>query len=153
MIQWYQSHAGLFILVPFYVFAVQLGAPMKGDVVAIKVQPGDMVVEGQVQPLTALIFRATSVADPDPGSGAFLTPRFGIGFFPDPGSQAHIFFELSDNFWGKKFYHFLKIGQIFFLQHFKSKIILTKKYDNKFFSPLSFVAVFGSGVNIPDPQH
>jgi hypothetical protein len=40
-----------------------------------------------------------------------------------------------------------------------------KKYDNKFFSPLSFVAVLdpgtgmgknqdpGSGINIPDPQH
>jgi hypothetical protein len=36
-----------------------------------------------------------SVADPDPGSGAFLTldPDLGsgIGFFPDPGSQPHIF--------------------------------------------------------------
>ncbi len=68
------------------IFAVQLGAPMKGDVVAIKVQPGDMVVEGQVQPLATLIFRATSVAYPDPGSGAFSTPRSGIGFsrIPDP---------------------------------------------------------------------
>jgi hypothetical protein len=38
-----------------------------------------------------------------------------------------------------------------------------KRYDNKFFSPLSFLAVFGSGmgknqdrgsgINIPDPQH
>jgi hypothetical protein len=35
----------------------------------------------------------TSVADPDPGSGAFLTPESGIRnrFFPDPGSQDHIF--------------------------------------------------------------
>ncbi len=38
----------------------------------------------------------SSVADPDPGSGAFLTPGSGIGFFriqgvPDPGSQDHIF--------------------------------------------------------------
>jgi hypothetical protein len=34
-----------------------------------------------------------SVADPDPGSGAFLTPGSGIRnrFFPDPGSQDHIF--------------------------------------------------------------
>ncbi len=36
-----------------------------------------------------------SVADPDPGSGAFLSldpdPGSGIGFFPDPGSQPHIF--------------------------------------------------------------
>jgi hypothetical protein len=33
----------------------------------------------------------TSVADPDPGSGAFLTldldPGSGIGFFPDPRSR------------------------------------------------------------------
>jgi|LakMenE01Jun11ns_1017448.scaffolds.fasta_scaffold9268504_1 hypothetical protein len=47
-----------------------------------------------------------SVADPDPGSGAFLTPGSGSGilnrFFPDPGSQTHIFFrELSDKFWVK----------------------------------------------------
>ncbi len=30
-----------------------------------------------------------SVADPDPGSGAFLTPGSGFrnGFFPDPGSR------------------------------------------------------------------
>jgi hypothetical protein len=34
-----------------------------------------------------------SVADPDPGSGAFLTPGSGIRnrFFPDPGSQTHMF--------------------------------------------------------------
>ena len=33
--------------------------------------------------------RLASVADPDPGSGAFLTPGSGIGnrFFPDPGSR------------------------------------------------------------------
>ncbi len=43
-----------------------------------------------------------SVADPDPGSVAFLTPGSGIldRFFPDPGSQTHIF-ELSDNLLGK----------------------------------------------------
>jgi hypothetical protein len=50
------------------------------------------------------------------------------------------------------------------------KFVTTKKYDNKFVSPLSFVAVFGSGIRdpesgmgknqdpgsgikIPDPQH
>jgi hypothetical protein len=38
----------------------------------------------------------TSVADPDPGSGAFLTPGSGIRnrFFPDPGSQTHTFESL-----------------------------------------------------------
>jgi hypothetical protein len=91
----------------------------------------------------------------DPGSGAFLTPGSGIRnrFFPDPGSQIHIF-ELSDNFLGKKFYNSLKIGPNFFLQHFKTKIICNfvkfvatlKVMTTNFFSPLSFVAVFGSGI-------
>jgi hypothetical protein len=51
-----------------------------------------------------------SVADPDPGSGAFLTPGSGIrnGFIPkwvysgsrilDPGSQTHIFESLVTTF-------------------------------------------------------
>jgi hypothetical protein len=37
--------------------------------------------------------RVTSVADPDPGSGAFLTPGSGIGFFRIP-DQTHIFESL-----------------------------------------------------------
>ncbi len=65
---------------------------------------------------------SSSVADP--GSGAFLTldpdPRSGIGFFPDPGSQPHIFLELSDKFLGKKFYNSLNTSPIFF---FSIKII------------------------------
>ena len=69
-----------------------------------------------------------SVADLDPGSGAFSTldpdPGSGIGFFPDPGSQSHIFLELSKKFLCKKFYNSLKIGPNFFLQHFITKIIL-----------------------------
>jgi hypothetical protein len=48
----------------------------------------------------------------------------------------------------------LKIGPNFFLQHFKNKIIYnfvkfvaTKKgMTTNFFSPLSFVPVFGSGI-------
>jgi hypothetical protein len=54
----------------------------------------------------------TSVADPDPGSGVFLTPGPGSGirkgFFPDPGyripgpgSQTHIFESLVTIFWVK----------------------------------------------------
>jgi hypothetical protein len=45
----------------------------------------------------------SSVADPDPGSGAFLTPGFGIRnrFFPDPGSQIHNFESLLTVFWVK----------------------------------------------------
>jgi hypothetical protein len=52
-----------------------------------------------------------SVADPDPGSGAFLTPGPGSGI-PTP-----YFLELSDKFLGKKFYNSLKTGPNFFLQH------------------------------------
>jgi hypothetical protein len=74
----------------------------------------------------------TSVADPDPGSGigCFLTPGSGIldpgsgkGFFriPDPGSQDHIFKSFFDNFFGKKFYNSLKIGQNFFFSTSKLK--------------------------------
>jgi hypothetical protein len=58
---------------------------------------------------------------------------------------------------GKKFYNSLKIDPNFFLQHFKTKIIwnfvkfvATKKVlTTNFFSPLSFVAVFGSGIRDP----
>jgi hypothetical protein len=46
-----------------------------------------------------------SVADPDPGPGAFLTPGSGIRnrVFPDPGSRIPnpYFLKLSDNFWVK----------------------------------------------------
>jgi hypothetical protein len=44
-----------------------------------------------------------SVADPDPGSGAFLTPGSEIGLFriPDLGSQTHIFESLVTIFWIK----------------------------------------------------
>jgi hypothetical protein len=100
-----------------------------------------------------------SVADTDPGFGAFLTPGSGIRnrFFSDPGSQPHIF----------------EIGPNFFLQHFKTKIIykfvkLVATYKGMteiFFHP-SFLFLFldpgsgmgknqdpGSGINNPDPQH
>jgi hypothetical protein len=73
----------------------------------------------------------------------------------------------------KKFYNSLKIGPNFFLRHFKSKLVfnfvkfiaLKKGMTTNFSSPLSFIAVFGSGtgmgknqypgsgINIPDPQH
>jgi hypothetical protein len=108
-----------------------------------------------------------SVADPDPGSGAFLTPGSGIRnrFFPDPGSRIPdpgskpIFWELSDNFLGYKFYNSLKICPNSFLQHFKTKIICNfvkfvaalKVMTTNFFSTLSFVAVFGSGIRDKHP--
>ncbi len=51
-----------------------------------------------------------------------LDPGSGIDFFriPDPNPY---FWELCDNFWGKKLNNSLKIGPNFFLQHFKTKII------------------------------
>jgi hypothetical protein len=56
-----------------------------------------------VQWMTAAEYRTDSVADPDPGSGAFLTPGSGIRnrFFPDPGSQSNIFESLLKIFWVK----------------------------------------------------
>ena len=79
----------------------------------------------RVRVTTTFFFHFCSVADSDPGSVAFLTPGSGIGFFriPDLGSQDHICKSFFDNFFGKKFYNSLKIGQNFFLQHFKAKII------------------------------
>jgi hypothetical protein len=57
---------------------------------------------------------------------------------------------------GKKFYDSLKIGPNFFLQNFKNKIVqFCEIYDSKkgmttnFFSPMSFIAVFGSGIRDP----
>jgi hypothetical protein len=79
---------------------------------------------------------------------------------------------------GKNLNNSWKIGPNFFLQHIKNKIIFSSVnfvaakngLTKKIFSPLSFVAVFGSGIrdpgsgmgknqdpgsgiNIPDPQH
>jgi hypothetical protein len=55
------------------------------------------------------IISVTSAADPDLGSGAFLTPGPGfeiqIRFFPDPGSQTHIFESLLTKFLGIKRYN------------------------------------------------
>ncbi len=72
----------------------------------------------------------SSVADPDPRSGAFLTPGSGIRvrFFSgsrisDPGSQTHFFESLVSIFWVKSSMTILKIWPNFFLQHFKNKII------------------------------
>jgi hypothetical protein len=52
----------------------------------------------------------------DPGSGAFLIPGSGMGFFsgsriPDPKYYVR---ELGDNFLGKKFNNSSKIGPNFF---------------------------------------
>ncbi len=103
-------------------------------------------------------------------------------FWPlDPGSRIPnpYFWELSDNFLGKKFYNSLKIGPNFFLQHFKNKIVqfceiyyFKKKVSQQiFFHPCLSLLFWdpgseiwdpgsgmgknqdpGSGINIPDPQ-
>ncbi len=104
------------------------------------------------------------------GIRCFLTPGSGIRnrFFqdfgtriPEPGSWIPnpYFWELSDNFWSKKFYNSLKIGSIFFLEHFKNKTIFnyvkfvaTKKgMTTNFFSSLSFASVLDLGSGIRDP--
>jgi hypothetical protein len=66
---------------------------------------------------------STSVADPDPGSGAFLTPWYGIRnrFFPDPGSQIHIFESLVTIFWVQSSIILWKLAQIFFFNTSKLK--------------------------------
>jgi hypothetical protein len=100
----------------------------------------------------------SSVADPDPGSGAFLTPGSGIRnrFFPDPGfrisdpgSKTHIF----DNFLAKKFFNSLKIDPNFFLQTFKNKIIsnfvkfvaIRKGMTKKIFHPSLLLLILDPG--------
>ncbi len=71
-----------------------------------------------------------SVADPDPGSGAFLTPGSGIRyrFFPDPGSrisdpgsQDHIFKTFLTIFLVKSSIILWKLAQIFFFSTSKLK--------------------------------
>jgi len=71
---------------------------------------------------------AGSVAYPDPGSGAFWTPRSGIGFFLDSGSD-HYFIELKDNFFGLKYFNSVSIDSIFFCTYKKKlsiKVVLKK---------------------------
>ncbi len=61
----------------------------------------------------------------DPGSDAFLTPGPGIRnrFFPDPGSQTHIFESLVTIFWVISSIILGKLANNFFLQSSKTKII------------------------------
>jgi hypothetical protein len=103
----------------------------------------------------------------DPGSKFFhpgsrvknsLTPGSGIGFFriSDPVSQTYIFEGLVTIFWVKTSIILGKLGQIF-LQLIKNiiifsfvKFVATKNgLTKKKFSPLSFIAVFGSEIRDP----
>ncbi len=65
--------------------------------------PG-LTVAGNLEHGRVKVVPKYSVADQEPGSGAFLTPGSGIGFFriPDLGSRIPnpYFWELSDNFLG-----------------------------------------------------
>ncbi len=110
--------------------------------------------------MTPALMLIASFADPDPGSCAFLAPGSGIRnrFLPDPGSKPIFLVSLMTFFVVKSSTIPLKIGPNFFLQHFKTKIIFNfvkfvamyiKRYDHKFFSSLSFVAVFGSWIRDP----
>jgi hypothetical protein len=75
----------------------------------------------------------------------------GLFRIPDPKP---IFLKLCDIFLDKKFCNSLKIEPNFFIQHFKNIIIFNivkfvarkKGMTTNFFSPLSFVAAFGSGI-------
>jgi hypothetical protein len=77
-----------------------------------------------------------SVADPDPGSGASLTPGSGTGKKSGSGMNIpdHISDSLETVFRGKN----TCFGAV---------------PDPGCFLPRSRVEKFGSGINIPDPQH
>ncbi len=85
------------------------------------------------------------------GSGAFLTPGSGIRkivFFPDPGSQTHIFEGLETIFWAKRtiiFCEFFYTCSNFLFFYFVI-FVATNKIGQLIFSPSSFVAVVGSGI-------
>ncbi len=95
-----------------------------------------------VEPPTKTSCNKTSVADPDLGSGAFLTldPWSWIGFFririSDPESQTHIFDSLMTNLW------------------VKSTIILSVLAKKSFF-PLPLLVLFldpGSEIRYPGSE-
>ncbi len=113
----------------------------------------------------------------DLGSGAFLTPgsRIRNRFFPDLGSQTHIFESSVTIVWVINSIILQKLAQIFFITsakltnfQFWENCVYLKRYDNKFFCTPLFCCCFwiwdpgsgmgknqdqGSGINIPDPQH
>jgi len=100
----------------------------------------------------------SSVADPDPGSGAFLTPGSGIRnrFFPDPGSQipdpesyTHIFESLATIFWLKISIILQKLAPNIFPAFQKYNNVqfceicgYIKRYDIKFFFTPLFCCCF-----------
>ncbi len=100
------------------------------------------------------------VANPDPGSGAFLTPGPGSGirnrFFLDPGSQIHIFDSFVTNFWVKSSKILWKLAQNFFF-NIKKKILilwnlwLQKKVSQQiFFHPSLWLLFLDPGSEFRD---
>jgi hypothetical protein len=75
--------------------------------------------EGSVQN----IIHRCHVADPDPGSGAFLSPGPGIRnrFSLDPGYQTHIFQSFAIIFRIKSSIILCELAYIFFFTFFKKK--------------------------------
>ncbi len=89
------------------------------------------------------LFTTISVADPDPGSGAFLIPGSGICENQDPDQRSWICgMNIPDhinNFFGLKILKFFDVYP-------GSRIFLAM-------DPGSVIEKFGSEINIPDPQH
>jgi len=69
-----------------------------------------------------LAWRISSIANPDPGTSAFLTldPE---KVFPDPGSQTHIFDSLMTDFRVNRTIILSALAKQNFLYQFKNKII------------------------------
>ncbi len=110
----------------------------------------------------------TSVADPDPGSGAFLTPGSGIDCFrisdpgsriPDPWSLTHTHILQSlVTFLGKNATQFYVNWPRLFIYQFNNKIIFnfvifvaTKKVGQKLFPPSLLLLLFDLWSGIRDP--
>ncbi len=98
--------------------------------------------------------------DPGSGIGFFRIPDLGSRI-PDLGSRIPnpYFWQLRENFLGKKFYNSLKIGPIFFLQHFINNIVqFSEMYDSKkkvwqliFFHQCLLLLFLDPGSEIRDP--
>jgi hypothetical protein len=82
-----------------------------------------------------------SVADSDPGSGAFLIPGSGMGKKSGSGSGMNNPDHISES-----------LETMFGLKYFNSFVRIRDPGWKKFGSGIR-VEKFGSGINIPDPQH
>jgi hypothetical protein len=80
-----------------------------------------------------------SVADPDPGSGAFFLSSSGMekNRDPDPGNKPDHFSESLETDFG--------------VQKYLNSLMRIRIRDHV--HPGSGIEKIGSGINIPDPQH